>query len=663
LSGSTVSGPADAPLVLGTAGHIDHGKTALVRALTGVDTDRLPEEKSRGITIDLGFAPLDVPGRRLSVVDVPGHEGLVRTMVAGASGIDLVLLVVAADEGVMPQTREHVAICDLLGITRGVVALTKTDVAPADVCGLAEEEVRDLLAPTGLSEAPVVRVSAVSGVGVEEVRRALAEAAAKAAPRTPRSGPPRLSVDRAFSMRGFGCVVTGTLVGGAFRVGDAVELLPSGRRARVRGLQSHGESAERRSGGVRCAMNLHGIEVDDVSRGDVVTLPGALTGTGCLDVQLTWLAEAPAAGAGTSASLLSGTAERRARVAPIGRERIEPGSTGFARIHLDVGRGGDVAGEGALLAALPGDRFVLRGFARTESGGATLGGGLVLDVAPPHRRRGDPALVADLEALAQGRPAQGVPVRVRRAGFAGMSAESLRRETGLDADVLDRVLAELAAAGQVVGTSAGSWLGAEAAAELERRLLAALDAHHRAEPLLPGIPGAALRGSLPENTAPGAAERLLARLAERAELVVEGDRVRRPGHRAELPPEDRALAERMTGMARDAALEPPPTREWAQRLGVSPAKFVELAAYLARAGRMVRAGDLWFDAEAVAGLRERVVDHLKREGRLDTQTYKALIGTTRRTAVPLMELFDAERLTIRRPDARYLLDRGRSLRN
>ena len=235
MSASTGSGPASAPpadLVLGTAGHIDHGKTALIRALTGVDTDRLPEEKARGITLELGFAPLVLPGgRRLSVVDVPGHERLVRTMVAGATGIDLLLLVVAADEGVMPQTREHVAICELLGITRGVVALSKVDATSADLAGLAAEELRELLDGTQLAGMPIVPVSALAGDGLEELRAALESVAGAAPARTPRSGPPRLAVDRVFSARGFGCVVTGTLVGSAFRVGDAVELQPSGLRA------------------------------------------------------------------------------------------------------------------------------------------------------------------------------------------------------------------------------------------------------------------------------------------------------------------------------------------------------------------------------------------------------------------------------------------------
>jgi selenocysteine-specific elongation factor len=276
-------------LVLGTAGHIDHGKTALVRALTGVDTDRLPEEKARGITIELGFAPLALPsGRRLGVIDVPGHEALVRTMVAGASGIDLVLLVVAADEGVMPQTREHLAVCDLLGIRHGVVALTKMDAAEPDVAELAEAEARELVDATSLAGAPLLRVSALTGDGVTALREAVDEMAAQAAARTARSGPARLWVDRVFEMRGFGTVATGTLVGSPLHVGEKVELLPEGRTARIRGLQRFGEAAETAPPGARCAVNLQGVSRSELSRGQLLAAADTITPNATADVEMSW---------------------------------------------------------------------------------------------------------------------------------------------------------------------------------------------------------------------------------------------------------------------------------------------------------------------------------------------------------------------------------------
>ena len=332
------AGGAAPRLILGTAGHIDHGKTALCRALTGVDTDRLPEEKARGITIELGFAPLDLPdGTRLGVVDVPGHEGLVRTMVAGAAGVDLLLLVVAADEGVMPQTREHLAICTLLGLRDAVVALTKIDAVDEEMAELASLEVAELLERTPFAGAPIVRVSSHSGEGVEALRETLAVRAREAAARVTRAGPPRLPIDRSFEMRGFGPVVTGTLLGGALATGDAVTLLPGDRRGRIRGLQCHGEPVERALPGVRCAVNLQGIALEELERGLVLTLPDAVPTTATLDARVDWLAEASPVEEPTPVEVLAGTAERLARIAPIGPAVLEPGRSGFARIRPSPG--------------------------------------------------------------------------------------------------------------------------------------------------------------------------------------------------------------------------------------------------------------------------------------------------------------------------------------
>jgi selenocysteine-specific elongation factor len=637
---------AEHRLVLGTAGHIDHGKTSLVRALTGVDTDRLPEEKARGITIELGFAPLDLgDGLRLSVVDVPGHEGLVRTMVAGATGIDLVLLVVAADEGVMPQTREHLAICELLGLAQGVVALTKTDLVASDLAMLAADEVAARLAEGPLAGAPIVPVSAATGAGLGELRDALRKAAARATPRTPRNGTARLAIDRAFAIKGFGAVVTGTLLGAPIAVGDAVELQPGGLRARVRGVQSHGERREQGEPGSRCALNLQGVELAQLARGLVLSTPGALSPTRTLDATLVWLPGAPRAAAPVSVELLAATCERRARVAPIGEGALVPGEPAFVRIHL----------EGEPLPVLPGDRFILRGFTRGGSAGATLGGGVVLDVAPPHRRRSDPQLREELARLARREARTDLAVRLSRAGLAGAARERLRAETGLAADALDGALARLETEGFALRAGASLWLAADALAALEARALEALAAWHAAEPIRPGIPARTLRGKLPDNVAPESFGLALERLAARGEIALEADLVRARTHQARLSETDRAHAERIAAEARAAGLEPPALREWGERLGLEAQKLRDLLAHLEREGRLVRApGELWFDRAAVEALRERVVAHLRQHGRLETPAYKALIGTSRRSAVPLMELLDELHVTARRGDARIL---------
>ena len=609
--------PAEERLVLGTAGHIDHGKTTLIRALTGVDTDRLPEEKERGITIELGFAPLDLgDDLRVSVVDVPGHEGLVRTMVAGASGIDLVLVVIAADEGVMPQTREHVAICGLLGIDRGVVALTKIDVAEPDVADLAEEEVAEELFDTALADAPIVRVSGTSGEGLDELRRALREVIAASAARTPRSGPSRLNVDRCFAAKGFGCVVTGTLVGSGFAVDDSVALLPGDDVARIRGLQHHGVSSQRGESGVRCALNLQGIGVADVSRGQVVAPPDTLVPTNTLDVELHWLEVAPKTEDRAAAEFLVGTAERRAHLAPIGAAGLQPGARQYARVHI----------HGDPLHVLPGDRFIVRGFARTDAGGSTLGGGVVLDVAPPHRRRSDPGLLADLERIARFDPADSLRVRIERRGLSGVAEDDLRRETGLVAGELREILDQLAADGSAVATPARTWIATSAMTDLETRLLASLSSFHTREPLLPGMPTGTLRGALPDNVGRDVTQCAIERLIARGSIAIEGDIARDVDFSTRLDDSDQTLVERILEDARTAGLEPPLERDWSERLGISLEHLRNLLAHLKRQGRLVRTpGDLWFDADAVAALRDRVIAHFESNDRLDTVDYQRLI--------------------------------------
>ncbi len=636
--------PRHLGLVVGTAGHIDHGKTALVRALTGVDTDRLPEEKARGITIDLGFAPLDLgEGLRVSAVDVPGHEGLVRTMVAGATGIDLVLLVVAADEGVMPQTREHVAICELLGIERGVVALTKIDAADAEVAELAQAEVEELLAQTRLAGAPILRVSALSGAGVEELRAALRELARGTRPRTSRAGPPRLAVDRAFAARGFGAVATGTLIGSPFAVGDELELFPTGARGRVRGLQVHGEARDEAAGGVRCALNVQGIEREALSRGRVLSRPDALAPTSLVDVRLVWLAAAPPLEESRSIEFLAGTAERRARIAPIGEPALAPGAVGYARVHL----------EGEPLALVPGDRFVARGFAATPLGGSTLGGGEVLDVAPPHRRRSDPELARELELLAGGDPEQALLVRVRRAGFAGIPERALARQLGRAAPELAPALDALRERGLAATARSGTWIAEPALAQLELLLLRALDAWHAEQPLLPGMPVGTLRGALPGNAPRELADLALERLAARGELRLEEEVARRPAHAPRLAPEEARLSAQLAERIRAAGLEAPSLKDLAAELARPAPGLRALLAHLEREGTLVRAAEeLWFDTGVVAALRERVVAFLREQGRLETPAYKELIGASRRTAVPLMELLDAQHVTVRQGNAR-----------
>ncbi len=633
-------------LVLGTAGHIDHGKTALVRALTGVDTDRLPEEKARGITIELGFAALDLPGvARLAVIDVPGHERFVRTMVAGASGIDLVLLVVAADEGVMPQTREHLAICRLLGVERGLVVLNKCDQVDAEMLALAEDEVRELLAGSPLADAPIVAASALTGEGLEAVRAAIGGIVRTLPARTRArdARPARLWVDRVFEKRGFGTIVTGTWSGRPRTVGQPVALEPGGRPARIRGLERHGEATDEARSGARMAVNLQGVSLADVHRGDLLCEPDALLATNVFDAELDWLAAEDALDEATSATLLVGTGERQARVAPIGEAGIAAGGRGLARIHVD----------GAPLALLPGDRFVLRGFARDAGVGGTLGGGRVLDVAPPHRRRSDPRLAAELRRLASDDLADGLLVRIERAGLAGLPGERLVRETGAARDDLERALARLTAGdgptrAGIVRLGADRWLSASAADRLGDTLKQAVDAFHAREPLQPGLPRATLLGRLPGNVPGEVAAAALQRLAETGWLAIDEQRVARADFRSRLDPDQQRLAEALLRRLVEAGLEAPALRTLAEALGTDPGRLRAIAHHLEREGHLVAAPDeLFFARDCVDALIGRVRAHFERSPELDTQTLKTLIGASRRTAMPLMALLDDLQITRR----------------
>ncbi len=652
-------------LVLGTAGHIDHGKTALVRALTGQDTDRLPEEKARGITIELGFATLDLAsGVRLAVVDVPGHERFVRTMVAGASGLDLVMLVVAADEGVMPQTREHFAICRLLGIERGLVVLNKCDQADAEMRELAEAEVRELLEGSPLAGAPIVAASALTGEGIPDVRAALERLVRDLPAREADERPARLYVDRVFEKHGFGAIATGTWSGRPRAVGQAVVLEPGGRKARIRGLERHGEAIAAAESGARIAVNLQGLALDAVHRGDLVCEPDALLATTSFDAEIDWLGSEDELEKPTSVELLTGTCERRARLAPIGEGPIAPGERGFARVHV----------EGSPLHLLPGDRFVVRGFARDAGIGGTLGGGRVLDVDPPHRRRSDPKLAEDLERLARGAIEDQLLVRIERTGLAGTTTGRLRLETGIAVrngngsedesgngrrtNALDRALDALTARDVIVRLGSDRCLSTTAATRLTAALRSAVDEFHTKEPLQPGLPRATLLGRLPENVPGEIASALVVRLADQGWLAIDEQIVRRADFRSSLDADQERLGQSLLHRLGEAGLEAPSLKTLADELAVDVAKLRAIAHHLERQGRLVAAPEeLFFARACIERLIERVLEQFALAPELDTQTLKNLIGASRRTAMPLMALLDDLQVTRRDGSVRRLLHR------
>lgn len=627
-------------LVLGTAGHIDHGKTALVRALTGVETDRLPEEQARGITIELGFAPLVIEGARLSVVDVPGHEKLVRTMVSGASGINIVLLVVAADEGVMPQTREHIAICELLGIHHAVVALTKCDLVEKDLAELAELEISEFLEPTILSNASIVRVSSRTGQGIQDLQKELLLCLEKARATPKKAGPPRLFIDRVFSSKGFGSIVTGTLVGGNLNLSDEIELYPSGHTGRIRGLQSFGKDVTQVKPGIRCAVNIQGIDLENISRGQVLSKRQAICNTASFDVSLNWLPDAPDLKDRTSVSILNGTRELLGRISPLGRPTSKPEDMNFARVHL----------ESETLPLIPGDRVVFRGFSRNIQSGATFGGGVVIDISPVHMRHSNPDLVSYLTELLQAHGAESLILRIKNSGYNGIHEKELALFSGVTLNKLKSLISE---SKNVIRTSSGFWLFDEIVNVFERTLLQSVRKYHAKHQIRPGIPQGTLSGELPKNTPKGAFELVLGRLLEKNTLDMKEGYVFLSDHLPLLSQEQEVVLAHIRAESMSRELEPLTYRDWLELFKISEDDLRDLLSFLVREGTLIRApGNLWFDAVAVNELRDEVHKILISEGSIDTKTYKKLIGTTRKYAVPLMELFDGEGLTLRRGEIR-----------
>ncbi|HXH85147.1 MAG TPA: selenocysteine-specific translation elongation factor [Candidatus Tectomicrobia bacterium] len=626
-------------VVVGTAGHIDHGKTSLVRALTGIDTDRLPEEKARGITIDLGFAFLEEGDLTIEIVDVPGHERFVKNMLAGVGGIDVAMLVIAADEGVMPQTREHLAICSLLHIPRGLVALTKTDLVEPDWLELVRDDLATLLRGTFLEGAPVVPVSAKTGEGLDALRAALRTIAAQV-PGRGTDALPRLPIDRVFTIKGFGTVVTGTLTAGRLRVEDRIEIFPRGLQSRVRGLQTHGRPVSEARAGQRTAVNLQGVDRTAVERGDVLGLAGTLAPTLLVDGTLELLADAPRAlKSRDRIRFHAGTSEIMARVLLLDRAALEPGETAFARFRLE-----------APLVALPGDRFVVRSYSPM----VTIGGGTVLDIAPPRFKRKAPALVAHLTLLQAGSDEEVVAEHVRHAGVAGVRLAALAGRVPIGPGRLRTVVDELLAAGRVVAVDRDWLMHPESLERVRRATLDALAQFHRAQPLRGGMSREELRG---RAGAPD--ERVFAHLLGALEaggvVRVDRDKVRLAEHAVRLSPDQQRIVDAVEQDFRRAEASPPSPEEALARAGVQGGEEHELFQLLLESRRLVRVKEaLYFHTDALDAIQDKLVALLRERKEIGPGDIKDLLGISRKYAIPLLEFFDARRVTARVGERRVL---------
>ncbi len=632
-----------APIILGTAGHIDHGKSALIKALTGVDPDRLKEEKLRGITIELGFADLKLPsGQHLGIVDVPGHERFVRHMVAGATGMDLVALVIAADEGVMPQTREHLEICQLLRVKHGLVVLTKVDLVEADWLELVEEEVREALKDTFLADAPIVPFSSVTGFGKEQLLATLEDLAAKVPPK-PATGVFRLPIDRVFTIKGFGTVVTGTAISGHLKVGEAVTIYPPEFKARVRGLQVHGQAVEEAVAGNRTAVNLQGLEKEELERGMVVAPPGALIKSRRLDAYLQILPSAPRPLKHRQAVRLhTGTSERVAMPLILDADDLPPGASGYVQFLLREP-----------LALKPGDRLVIRSF----SPAFTWGGGLVLHVNPPRHKRRQPEVLASLATLEQGTPEDILRLYLAEAEAAGRSRGELTALLPWEpADLANRLNA-LTRQGQVLNYDQENqrYLLAATAQELESQIQKLLADYHRKFPLKPGLSKEELRRQLPPAMEVRLFNYLLADLAQKKQVVSEKDLVRLSAHKVTLAQDQEDLSRRLEDLYRRGHFSPPTFKEATEAAKLPGDKVKQVLQVLVNQGRLVKVKeDLYFHQAAIEALKAALIDFLKKNGEITVVQFKDLTQTSRKFSIPLLEYFDSTRATVRVGETRRL---------
>lgn len=635
-------------IILGTAGHVDHGKTSLIRALTGIETDRLKEEKERGITIELGFAHLDLPcGHRIGIVDVPGHEKFIRNMVAGAAGMDLVAFVIAADEGIMPQTIEHFEICRLLGVRDGIIILTKKDTVDQEWLDMVTEEIRDFFAGGFLAEAPIVPVNSISGEGVDELVRLL-DAKVAAIDFHEEFGPFRLPVDRVFSMKGFGTVITGTSLSGRIETGAELTFYPGGLTAKIRGIQVHGQEVNLVEAGHRTAINLQGIEKEQINRGDMAATPGSMIASTLLDAEFHCLRSTGRELKNrTQVRVHLGTREIVGRVLLSASETVIPGDTTHIQIILQ---------EPA--AVWPGDHYVIRSYSPIT----TIGGGVILSNGSKKRKR---ALERDRQtnreyfaAFTAADDERRLLMLVEECGAKGITADQLAARTGVFSKKLKKQLQHPLSTGALVVVDSDSqrFLAASVTETLSRRIFDLLTTFHQQNPLVTGLAKEALRSQFKPAIDAKVLHSLLAGLVKKGVIEQSGAEIKISGHTVTLQVDEQAMEEQIGALYRDAGLTPPILKDVLATFALFPERHIrQVIDLLVKRGNLVRINEsLFFHAPAVAQLQEEVVAYIRREGEIDAQRFKDLTGLTRKFSIPLLEHFDKIKLTIRIDDKRVL---------
>ena len=629
--------------ILGTAGHIDHGKTSLIKALTGTDTDRLKEEKERGITIELGFAALDLPsGQHLGIVDVPGHEKFVKNMVAGATGIDIVVMVIAADEGVMPQTREHMEICTLLGVEYGMVAVTKIDMVDEEWLELALDDIRNFAKGTFLEDAPVATVSSVTREGLPEFIKALDELAAKI-PERPPSDLFRLPIDRVFTIKGFGTVITGTLISGQVQVGSTIMIYPSGITSKVRGIQVHNESANEARAGMRTAINFQGLEKEAISRGEVLSKPNVLKPSYMVDVSLHYLgSNKKRIKNRTRVRFHTGTSEVLGNLIVLDREEISPGEDTVVQLRLDTP-----------VVLVKDDPFVIRSYSPIS----TIGGGKVLNPIPLKHKRFKPDAFEGLKTLGHQAPEAIISFHLAASGYQGVSFAHLKIMTNLPDKQLENVLQGLLSQKILIQIDKENriYIHTICLEKLKTETKQQLAAYHKTNPLKPGMPKEELKSKFPPLLTSKLFNLTLNQMTKENEIAQEENIIRLASHAVSLGGKQADVKDKILKTYLNAGLEPPYFKELSKSLDIDAKRAKDVLMHLVAEGTIVKVKeDLYFHAEAINRLKKKMVEFLGTQGEITTPQFKEMTGVSRKYVIPLAEYFDSTNVTLRVGDVRKL---------
>ncbi len=628
-------------IILGTAGHIDHGKTALVKALTGIDTDRLKEEKERGITIELGFAHLKLSNDLIvGIVDVPGHERFVKNMVAGASGIDLVLMVIAADEGIMPQTEEHLEICELLGIRNGLIAITKIDMVEGDWLELVKEDIESFVKDTFLKDAPIIPVSSLTGEGIDTLRLAI-EDIVKQIERKTSSGPFRLPIDRVFTIKGFGTVVTGTGISGSIKKADSVVIYPKGVKAKVRNIQVHGQDLDEVQSGFRTALNLQGVEKDEIERGDVVATPNTLRPSYLLDLEFKYLKSADRPLRYKSPVRLHiGTSEVLGHLF-FPKDQIEPGDSICVQIRLE-----------RPIAVLRGDRYVLRSYSPIR----TIGGGVVLNPIPKKRKRSKKGHWEELALLSSMTDEEVIYYHLSNS-LNGLTINDIALRSGLWADRLDSILEKLIKEEKVLFINElGRYFSTQIIEELKSKILNLLKDYHRQNPLELGMDKEELRSKLEQDIRDVKLFSFLLDALLTKELEREKELLRIKGFSPKLSSSDKKLYGDIEQLYKNSALKPPLEKELLKHFGKELPEIKKITGLLLRKGVLIKLKEgLYIHKDALEAIKNKLISYLKSHQEIGVPEFRELTGgVSRKYLIPLLEYFDSQKITIRVGDKRRL---------